>query len=258
MDDAPELAMALVGDTALLAAALEELGEPGVILCSDITAQLVQGLVHVKTLGSVKVAGQPTEVLVHRVLGRQPRRPPVMPQGERGFSQFVGRTRELTTLRGLLGEVEDGRGQVVGMVGEPGMGKSRLVYEFRCSVHERRLTYLAGRCFSYGSNTPYLPVLDLLRYHCGLTTAIPEEYNYQHPSAPAGSRHGSRRVGATVATTSGRPDGYRPARHTESRGSQGSHLCRSDPDVHQLRPGSNRSSSRLRTSIGSTRPPKSS
>ena len=171
MDDAPELAMALVGDTALLAAALEELGEPGVILCSDITAQLVQGLVHVKTLGSVQVAGQSTEVLVHRVLGRQPRRPPVMPQGERGFSQFVGRTRELTTLRGLLGEVEDGRGQVVGMVGEPGMGKSRLVYEFRCSVQERRLTYLAGRCFSYGSNTPYLPVLDLLRYHCGLTDA---------------------------------------------------------------------------------------
>jgi predicted ATPase len=94
-----------------------------------------------------------------------------MPQGERGFSQFVGRTRELATLRVLLAAVEDGRGQVVGVVGEPGMGKSRLVYEFRCSVPESSLAYLAGRCFSYGSNTPYLPILDLLRYHCGLTDA---------------------------------------------------------------------------------------
>ena len=75
----------------------------------------------------------------------------------------------MATLHALLAQVEEGRGQVVGVVGEPGLGKSRLVYEFRRSLGRRRLTYLSGRCLSYGSTTPYLPVLDLLRHYCGIT-----------------------------------------------------------------------------------------
>ncbi len=82
----------------------------------------------------------------------------------------------MTTLHALLAQVEEGHGQVVGVVGEPGLGKSRLVYEFRRSLGRRRLTYRAGRCLSYGSTTPYLPVLDLLRHHCGITdTDGPED-----------------------------------------------------------------------------------
>ena len=87
----------------------------------------------------------------------------------RVLSPFVGREREMTTLHALLAQVEEGHGQVVGVVGEPGLGKSRLVYEFRRSLGKRWLTYRAGRCLSYGTTTPYLPLLDLLRHHCGIT-----------------------------------------------------------------------------------------
>src|SRR5262249_36187526 len=76
----------------------------------------------------------------------------------------------------LLAQVETGRGQVVGVVGEPGIGKSRLLYEFHQSLEGKRLTHLTGRCLSYGSTTPYLPVLDLLRHNCGIVdTDRPED-----------------------------------------------------------------------------------
>ena len=65
---------------------------------------------------------------------------------------------------------------MVGVVGEPGIGKSRLLYEFRQSLEGKRLTYLTGRCLSYGSATPYLPVLEILRHNCGITeTDRPED-----------------------------------------------------------------------------------
>ena len=92
------------------------------------------------------------------------------------LSPFVGRDRELATLHALLAQVEQGRGQVIGVVGEAGLGKSRLVHEFYRSLGRRRLAYRAGRCLSYASTMPYLPVLDLLRHHCGITdTDGPED-----------------------------------------------------------------------------------
>jgi predicted ATPase len=114
--------------------------------------------------------------MLYAILGGPDRRAPGWERWERVLSPFVGRERELATLHALLAQVETGRGQVVGMVGEPGMGKSRLLYEFRQSLEGKRLIYLAGRCLSYGSTTPYLPVLDILRHNCGiLETDRPEE-----------------------------------------------------------------------------------
>jgi predicted ATPase len=77
----------------------------------------------------------------------------------------------MAILHALLAQVEAGRGQVAGVVGEAGIGKSRLISEFCHSLPGRALTYLTGRCFSYGSATPYLPLLDLLRHNCGITEA---------------------------------------------------------------------------------------
>jgi predicted ATPase len=74
-------------------------------------------------------------------------------------------------LQELLVQAEAGRGQVVAMVGEPGMGKSRLLYEFRQRLTGRHVRYLQGGCLSYGNAIPYLPVLDLLRDLCGITEA---------------------------------------------------------------------------------------
>jgi predicted ATPase len=85
------------------------------------------------------------------------------------LTPFVGREQELATLHTLLAHAEQGRGQAVGLVGEAGLGKSRLLYELRRSIAGRQVLYLTGCCLSYGSTTPYLPIIDLVRQHCGLT-----------------------------------------------------------------------------------------
>jgi predicted ATPase/DNA-binding winged helix-turn-helix (wHTH) protein/class 3 adenylate cyclase len=174
-DDA-EAAATVVGDVVSVATALQERAEPGTILCSDATARLIQGTVRLEALGSLQAQGQSASIETYTILGRSFRRSPMEQHRGRVLSPFVGREREMTTLHALLAQVEEGRGQVVGVVGEPGLGKSRLVYEFRRSLGRRRLTYRTGRCLSYGSTTPYLPVLDLLRHHCGITdTDGPED-----------------------------------------------------------------------------------
>ena len=114
-------------------------------------------------------AGTPHRRWAFSVGGLAPRHSPLAGLVAWTLSPFVGRKRELIMLRELLAQVEGGRGQVVGILGEPGMGKSRLLYEFRQRLTGQRVTYLEGRCLSYGSARPYLPVLDLLRDHCGIT-----------------------------------------------------------------------------------------
>jgi tetratricopeptide (TPR) repeat protein len=87
----------------------------------------------------------------------------------------VGRERERTRLEDLLEQVERGHGRVVGIVGEAGQGKSRLLYEFRQRLAGKRITYLEGRCLSYGSTMPYRPIIDVVRHNCGITdTDAPE------------------------------------------------------------------------------------
>src|SRR5262249_10813220 len=120
----------------------------------------------------VPVPGQLTPLVAHRILGVFPQDVPVVPPRVAWTaSPFVGRPQALGTLHALLAQVEVGRGQVVGIVGEPGIGKSRLLAEFRHSLHGRPLRYLQGHCVSYGQATPYLPILDLLRHFCDLATA---------------------------------------------------------------------------------------
>src|SRR5499427_5799938 len=160
---------AVVGDVVSVAMLLQEQAAPGQLLCSDTTARLIQGLARLKAMAPVQLPGQSTPMMTYAILGGLDRRAPGWDRWERVLSPFVGRKRELATLHALLAQVETGRGQVVGMVGEPGMGKSRLLYEFRQSLEGKRLTYLTGRCLSYGSATPYLPVLEILRHNCGIT-----------------------------------------------------------------------------------------
>ena len=84
---------------------------------------------------------------------------------------FVGRQQEIELVRGRYESASRGHGQVVGVVGEPGIGKSRLLREFRQGLAGQRVTYLEGRCVSYGRTIPYLPMLDVLRSNCGITDA---------------------------------------------------------------------------------------
>ena len=164
-----------IGDTTNLAARLQQLAEPGTILVSESTTRLVQGAVRLEALPPVEVKGKTEPVPIYKVVGTLPRRSPIVSRSEWTLSQFVGRERELAILDELFQQIESGQGQVVGVVADAGGGKSRLLYEFRQRLQEKRVTYLEGRCLSYGSTIPYHPIVDLLRNNCAITeTESPE------------------------------------------------------------------------------------
>jgi len=135
--------------------------EAGDVLVSAATAPQLERRFEVTPLRSTEQEGLPG----HR-LGRQE---------EAGLSRrgrmasFVGRTEELSYLRGRLEMVQAGRGQMVGIVGHAGIGKSRLLFEFRQNLTGQSIRCLEGRCASYGTSVPYLPLVDLIRAWCGIT-----------------------------------------------------------------------------------------
>jgi hypothetical protein len=182
LGDAPEATAAIVGDTVAVAMALQEGAAPGTIVCSAATARLMQGTVRLVARDPVAVGRQGAPLPVYEVRRRRGRQPPGLLLHGRPLSPFVGRERELVILQALLAQVEAGQGRVVGIMGDPGMGKSRLVTEFRRGLRGRRLTYLTGGCLAYGQHTPYLPVLSILRTHCGITSE-------DHPAVMATKGH---------------------------------------------------------------------
>jgi class 3 adenylate cyclase/tetratricopeptide (TPR) repeat protein len=157
------------GPTAHLATLLQQRAAPGMILISAATLQLVLEDVQAAAAGTIAVAGIPIPMPVYAVQGLVPQRAGVVGHGTRHQSPFVGRERELALLRARLAQVVQGQGQMVGILGEAGMGKSRLLEEFRRSLTEQPVTYYVGHCLPYGQATPYLPIRDLLRQCCGLT-----------------------------------------------------------------------------------------
>jgi DNA-binding NtrC family response regulator/tetratricopeptide (TPR) repeat protein len=173
--DDPTARLLAVGETLALPMWLLGQAASGEILLSPRVAQQVEGMLTLEARPLLRRGEPSADGKAYAVVGRGP---------GRVLTQFVGRQRELTALRDLLARAEGGHGQVVGIVGEPGVGKSRLLYEFqRQSVGagsasapaEQPVKYLEGRCLSYGSATPYLVLLDLLRHHCGITeTDSPE------------------------------------------------------------------------------------
>ena len=112
--------------------------------------------------------GQPSPMAVYAVQGLLRRHAGVGGRDPRALSPFVGRERELALLHDHLATALGGQGQVVGLVGEPGMGKTRLLTEFCCRVAGNQVTVYVGQCLSYGQATPYLPVCDLVWQICGL------------------------------------------------------------------------------------------
>jgi len=172
-----------VGDSTNVAARLQQLAEPDTILAAEGTHRMVRDHVRTEAMGPVHIKGRTESVIAYKVLGLGLRRSPLQRSEGRPPSPFVGRIRELAAMQDLLAQVEGGHGQAVGIVGEPGMGKSRLLLEFQQNQTKRRATYLEGRCLSYGRAIPYLPVLDILRNNCGITevdstTAIIDKVRY--------------------------------------------------------------------------------
>src|SRR5262249_46939573 len=141
-----ELTYTAIGDTTQLAECLQQRARPGTTVASEATLGCVRGEVRVEDWGIVDNPGKTDTIRAVRIVAYQPRRSPWAGHRERSLSRFVGRRHELAFLHERLLQVENGQGQVVSIVGEPGLGKSRLLYEFRQGLQARRVTYLEGRC----------------------------------------------------------------------------------------------------------------
>ena len=155
-----------VGQNTHLAARMEQLAAPGSILLTAATLRLVEGLVRVNTLGPVPVKGLTDPVEVFELTGASALRWRFQAAAARGLTRFVGRQTELEVLRQTLTQAGAGHGQVAAIVGEAGVGKSRLVYEFTHSHHTPGWLLLESASVSYGKATAYFPVVDLLKRYC--------------------------------------------------------------------------------------------
>jgi class 3 adenylate cyclase/tetratricopeptide (TPR) repeat protein len=151
-----------LGQTTHLAARMEQLATPGSILLTVDTLRLVEGLVQVKALGPIPVKGLSAPVEVFELVGASALRGRFPARVAGGLTRFVGRETELAALVQALERAGAGHGQVVAVVGEAGVGKSRLVYECAQTHHLRGWRVLESASVSYGKATPYFPVIDLL------------------------------------------------------------------------------------------------
>jgi class 3 adenylate cyclase len=152
-----------VGQTTHLAARMEQLARPGTTFITADTLRLVEGLVRVTALGPIPVKGLPAPVEVYALVGTSTLRGRFQAGVVRGLTRFVGRDQELAILQHALAQAGAGHGQVVALVGEAGVGKSRLVYECIHSHHTPGWLVLESASVSYGKAAPYFPVIDLLK-----------------------------------------------------------------------------------------------
>jgi class 3 adenylate cyclase/tetratricopeptide (TPR) repeat protein len=155
---------AVVGQTANLAARMEQMAKPGTVLTTADTLRLAEGYVAMSPLGGpMPVKGLADLVQIYEVTGVGAARTRLQASARRGLTRFVGRDSELEQLLNSQQLVEQGRGQVAAIVGEAGVGKSRLVHEFVHSHNAAGWLVLESNSVSYGRATPYLPLIELLK-----------------------------------------------------------------------------------------------
>jgi class 3 adenylate cyclase/tetratricopeptide (TPR) repeat protein len=152
-----------VGQSTHLAARMEQLAAPGQTLLTEYTLRLAEGFVSVKSLGPVPIKGLVAPVTIYDLTGPGSIRSKLQLAASRGLSRFVGRDVELTDLAAAMKLARKGRGQVVGLVGEPGVGKSRLVREFTADHLSEEWKILEAFATPFDTSAAYLPMISLLR-----------------------------------------------------------------------------------------------
>jgi class 3 adenylate cyclase/tetratricopeptide (TPR) repeat protein len=163
------------GDTVNLAARLEAAATPGTVLVSEATRRLAEGAFAFRPLAPLTLKGYDAAVSAFEVTGRRERRARVDLAAERGLTPLVGRADELEQLQRAFQRVREGQGQVVGIVAEAGVGKSRLLWEFRRALPPEGALYLEGRCISFGQSIPFLPVVEMLRRGFQIAEGDPDD-----------------------------------------------------------------------------------
>jgi class 3 adenylate cyclase/tetratricopeptide (TPR) repeat protein len=152
-----------VGQSTHLASRMEQAAMPGSILMTSATLRLAEGYVQVKPLGRLRVKGLGETIEAWELVGAEEARTRLQAAVGRGLTRFVGRDAEMEALRAAWQQAASGRGQLVAVRGDPGVGKSRLFYEFARSSPRDPWLILESRSVSYGRATPYVPLVDLLR-----------------------------------------------------------------------------------------------
>ena len=152
-----------VGDTVNLASRMEGLAEPGATYVTEDVFKLTEGFFRFEALGGKAVKGKEGPVKIYRVIARSTRRTRFDVSAERGLTPLVGRERELELLVDGFERVKAGKGQAFSIISEAGLGKSRLLYEFRKAVANQDVTFLEGKCLSYSRGVGYQPVIDILK-----------------------------------------------------------------------------------------------
>lgn len=157
-----------VGHAVNLAARMEHLAEPGTVYITNDTAELVEGFFKLEDLGTFGIKGVRDQMRVHRLVAVGEHRRRFDVARARGLSRFVGRREEFGILEQSLETAESGRGQVVGIVGEAGVGKSRLCYEFVERVRASGIKVFEAHGLPHGRTLPFLPILQLFRGYFGI------------------------------------------------------------------------------------------
>ncbi|OPX97531.1 MAG: Adenylate cyclase 2 [Syntrophorhabdus sp. PtaB.Bin006] len=165
-----------LGDTTNLASRMETTAIPGSILVSEDTHKLTKDFFLFRALGKIAVKGKSEPLEAHELLGFGQAETRIDAAVVRGLTKFVGREKELQGLEKAFERVRSRSGQIVSVVGEAGVGKSRLVLEFRNLLYGtgNTYTYLEGRCFHFGGSMAYRPIIDILRSYFNATEGTRE------------------------------------------------------------------------------------
>ncbi|MFO7716870.1 AAA family ATPase [Desulfosarcina sp.] len=158
----------VVGDTLNLASRLSDIAKTDEIVISSQTHQLISPYYETRPMGQVNLKGIASPVNAYLVVEELPVKTRFEAARRHGFTEFTGRRQELDRLQACLEKTVAGKGQLITVTGEAGMGKTRLVYEFCDRTDKNRVTVLQGRCHTYGSNIPYLPWLNVLKGYLSL------------------------------------------------------------------------------------------
>jgi tetratricopeptide (TPR) repeat protein len=153
----------ITGDAVNTGARLASHAESDQVLVSEETRRLIADFFQVEPLAPVELKGKSGRVTPYRVIEQTGVSSRFEAAAQRGFTAYAGREAELGTLHASLEKARGRQGQFVTVMGEPGIGKSRLLFEFRHGVPREQVSVLTGHCQSYGTDTPYLPMVDALR-----------------------------------------------------------------------------------------------
>ena len=152
-----------VGDTVNVASRMESLAEPGTTYISEDMFKATEGMFRVESLGEKEIKGKEKPIHVYQVIAPSTRKTRFDVNAEKGLTPLIGRQRELELLLDGYERSREGRGQAISIISEAGIGKSRLLYEFRKSVTNENVNFLEGKCLSYSRNVAYHPIVDILR-----------------------------------------------------------------------------------------------